>query len=251
MKCQMCEKNIRAFGSKIHTADGVICSECAAKIPLPARDEAGAYTCSELMDIIRYEEPLRAIGFSETSSLGDLKIDDMHGLFAISDESSVYNVLDVTNFSISGENYHESRSHSGKLVCDAVFDCELARPSVHIKRTVLKGIECAYERVSHDHVQPKVPGVIQVMNDVFAQMYKNQAQKLTSVYNAKFADKSSIEVMESELILMMHDGYELEDVNQQEETLLGAYEGHPDQEYYQGRIRRAANTLRMKLKEAE
>lgn len=247
MKCQMCEKNINVFGTKIHTADGVICGDCAEKIPQPFRDSAKAYTCAELKDIIKYEEMLRDTEFSETSSLGELKIDDMHGLFAIGDETSVYSVLSVTDFSISGENYHESRSHSGKLVCDAVFDCEISNPRIHIKKTVMKGIECAYERVSHDHVQPKVPGVILVMNDVFSQMYKNQAEKLTSVYNTKFADRNSIDIMESELILMMHDGYERSDVDAQEKTLLDAYEGHPDREYYQKRIRKAADTLRMKL----
>lgn len=253
--CINCGKELKRLGSKdarpVHTPDGDICAECAGKLPYPANESVGQMSAEDIKIYADYEEEMRSLGFSETTSLGSLKMDDLHGLFAleIGEEMSVYSILGVTNFSIAGDNYHESRSHRGKLVCDAVFECDISRPRIHIKTTVMKGIECNYKRVSHDHVQPEVPSIIILMNSVFSQTYRNQAEKLTSVYNSRFISQNAIDVMKSELVLMMHDGYEKEDVLEQKERLMNAYEDSEDRAYYQQRIEKAADILILHLKE--
>lgn len=227
--CALCQKELTGFAG-IQIADGFLCKDCRKKLP-KSLTRMQLYEGRTLQSIITMmcDESLKQ--FEATASYGNLHVDEVHGLFAISDKldknnrpvstTDVFQVLLLQDIALYCTN--PAVSSKNRVVCDVEFQCSFATPPFHIKLSVKKKIPCRQIPVDQTHVNWDEPGDLLMFKSIFNQMLKTAREKYTEQYQQRLLKPEDMARFKAETLFMLPDGYTMEDVNQQWNTLSAAF----------------------------
>lgn len=232
MECDFCGRTA-GLGKK-RTADGVICGDCAKK--LPKLIEPASMTSETLYDFMKYEDRLKQTEFTESAEYKGLKIDNRHGLIAC--DGAVFYCLDLTDFAIFCDNVKGGRTG---VICDVMLELSVAMPDMQIKKKLAGGEHCSYKRISNSQVQWVEPSEVSVIRSMVMQMIRTENEKYATFCNENYFSKPAVDAMQAQFRLLLPDGYTADDVRKHRDVLLGAFAGFGDE--YDDIIRLSADVL--------
>ena len=228
-RCSLCHKELSGFAG-MRIKDGLICKECKAQLPVSIT-QPQLYDSRTLQSIINMVQDATLRQFEATASYGNLHVDELHGLFAISDKldsnsypvntNDIFNVLMLQDIALYCTN--PAVSSKNRVVCDVEFQCTFATPPFHIKLSVKKKIPCRQIPVDQTHVNWDEPGDLLMFKSIFNQMIKTAREKYTEQYQQQLLKPGDIARFKAETLFMLPDGYTMKDIDQQWNTLSAAF----------------------------
>lgn len=230
MDCLICSSPIPALsGAKLK--NGKLCKSCASKLPSLMLEGAPYLQEGSLNHAIRYvAENMEK--FSATASFGELHIDEIHGLFAISNSGltpddkpkSGNNVFSIYNLSEVGITCTSPRADHNNVLVDVEFTCRLEDPYISIKKTIKKGIRCHTKRVDSQHVSWDEPNDLAMFKTLFNQMLSCAWEKVNQTLCGKTVYEFELE--KARAIFMLPKDYTSEDLKKARRLMMKVY--HPD-----------------------
>jgi hypothetical protein len=215
--------------------NGVICKDCAAKVPSVIRGKLTNYYDLELrtlIDKVRLSQE-RNDKFAATASYGKLHIDEVHGLFAISnkvtsdgrlsDPSSVFHCLDLTEV---GLYCTDPAAQQGKVTCNVEFSCSMEKLNIAFKAKIKTGASCDSKKEAGNQLSWVEPGDLSLFRNMFNQMIVTEAEKVRMNYSQRFETQATIDLFRAETLFMLEGEYTEEDVKAMRNRLVKVF--HPD-----------------------
>lgn len=235
VSCALCGGQLSSLSQK-RASDGYICKDCFELLPKSMHNNISKYSIANLKTIIEYREDLDISEFSPTASFGKLHIDEIHGLFAISekldsegipvDKTDIFHCLDLREVGLTPTNPTADRSE--KVFCDVELHCWFNRPDLSFVTTVKKKVNCPSKRVDKTHLDWDYPGDLIMFMKMFNQMLTNAQDKYTKQYINQFPDQRSVEIYKAQSLFMLADGYDINLLNEQKDRLLSAFNDIPE-----------------------
>lgn len=225
--CETCGKEAGLIGRK-RIATGYICGSCAKKMPRFAVLEH--LSQQDAKRLVHRADELDRIEFSDTASVGKLKVDERHGLIQI-DGDRVY-CLDISEIRVYPEN---PRAHNGRVSCDIrfTFTHEICGDA---DITVARGVACPVKRLEGNRLSWHIPGEIAIMNDMIIEMMKHecrlalQRQEMDDMRRKSQILATSAEgdaaLRDAMALYMVDEGYTSDEIHAQKRRLMKAF--HPD-----------------------
>ena len=230
--CKICHSTIRTW-KQTQISDGIICKTCLNRIPQCTHSSIRNMTANEIKRLIQYEENPLFQKFSVTASYGTLHIDEMNGLFIVSEKSNIHgtpvektNLFHVLDISNAGIYCIKPRIFKRQVVVDVVFECELNALNIHIKETIRQQIICQQKRIDDNHVSWDEPGDLSMFRNMFNQMLKNEDIKFRKKYESSFVSKEALDIMKAKCLFMLEDDFSKEELRKQRDAYMKLF--HPD-----------------------
>lgn len=229
MDCIVCGKPVQALsGTKLK--NGKICKDCAAKLPSMMIEGVPYLQDYTLKHAISYvAENMER--FSVTASFGDLHIDEIHGLFAISKgltpdgkPKSGNNVFSIYQLTEVGLTCTSPRVDHNNVLVDAEFMCRLEDPYITVKTLVKKSLRCQTKRVDNSHVSWEEPSDMAMFKTLFNQMLTGAWEKVNQILCGKTVYEFELE--KARAIFMLPKDYTASDLKKARRLMMKVY--HPD-----------------------
>lgn len=211
-QCMMCGKQMSMF-NQIRLADGYICKSCSEKLPPVLKSKIGGYSLRTVETILRYSENPLFQKFNETAKYGKLHIDEMHGLFLVSensekiteqDKKSIFYVLDLSNVGLYCTN---PRLFRGSVAVDIKYDCEFEPLGFNFSIDIKQQVFCASKKIQGGtRLEWDEPGDFSMFRNIFNQMIRNESDKFNKRYQSVFMTKSELDVFKARCLFMFEDG---------------------------------------------
>lgn len=227
MICETCGKEATLIGRK-RIATGYICGSCAKKVPRFAVLEH--LSQQDAKRLVHRADELDRIEFSDTASVGKLKVDERHGLIQI-DGDRVY-CLDISDIRVYPEN---PKQHNGRVTCDIgfTFSHEICGEADIV---LARGVTCPVRRLEGHMISWHIPGEVAIMNDMITEMMKQEcrlamqrqetAEMASTLQMAAAGAKETSAVRDAMALFMVDEGYTSEELHAQKRRLMKAF--HPD-----------------------
>ncbi|MCI5509302.1 MAG: hypothetical protein MR436_02435 [Eubacterium sp.] len=162
--------------NKEKTMEGYICGKCAGRIPHVIHGDLPKTNLERIREVIAYEKNTKEKEFTVIASLGKLRLDEMHGRFAITDSiksdgtlpdsADIFDLLYLESIGI----YPINPRQKGKdIICDMEFNCSFKYPTIKFKVTVCRNSKCDYKRINSSQVSWSEPGVLSMFRNMFEQ----------------------------------------------------------------------------------
>lgn len=229
MKCDLCGSPV-SFMSQKRIKNGALCKECTKKIPKLLK--VIEYDAESLKQILQYKECLSS--FSETASYGKLRLDEMHGLLAISDKvtedgslidsNDVFRCIDLEEFSLYCTDPH---AQGNTVYCDIELSILMQNPYMKGKIKIKTNVKCSSRVKDSSRLEWSEPAELSMFRNMVNQMYVNEFEKWKKYRGNNFVTKAEIELFQAESLFMLEDGYSIEDVKKRRKLLMKAF--HPDE----------------------
>jgi hypothetical protein len=228
MNCIICGESVGLSGTKLK--NGKICKTCTSKLPSLMLDGAPYLQEHTMRHAITYVgEKLEK--FDATASYGQLHIDEIHGLFAISDGltktdkpksgNNVFSIYDLTEIGL----YCTSpRTDRGNVLVDVEFKCVINSPRIAFKKIIKKGVHCKIKRVDSQHVEWEEPADMSMFRTLFNQMLTSALERINTMLCGKTVHQCELE--HAKAVMMVPDNYTKEDLKKSRRLLMKVY--HPD-----------------------
>ena len=228
MACLLCGTEMSTFSS-VSIANGRICKDCASKVPEIVMENAKGLYDTELKIFMedadeKYEE------FSVTSSLGDLHIDELHGLFAIAKKldangkpknRNIFSIYELEEVGI----YCKSPKVNNHIVfVDIEFTFTLTKPTFSKKVIVERNARCKTKKSDATHVTWEEPESLNMFKTLFNNMLEGGLQKMQTLLCSKTVE--AYELDKARALFMLSEDYEMEDLNRAKRLMLQVY--HPE-----------------------
>lgn len=233
--CALCEKPLSSLSQK-RISDGYICKNCFDLLPKSMRNNITKYNSSNLTTILDYNKNLDISMFSPTASFGNLHIDEIHGLFAISekldnegmpvDKTDIFHCLDLREVGLTPTNPVADKT--GKVFCDVELHCWFNKPDLSFTIPIKKKVNCPSKRVDKSHLEWDYPGDLIMFMKMFNQMLQNAQDKYMKQYVEQFPDRHSVEIFKAQSLFMLADGYDIDILNSQRDRLMKAFHDIPE-----------------------
>lgn len=218
-QCMMCGRQISMF-NQIKLANGCLCKVCSEKIPSVMKPKIGGYSLLTIETILRYGENPLFQKFQETANYGKLHIDEMHGLFLISDspdkitekdKTSIFYVLDLSNVGLYCTN---PRVFRGSVAVDIKFDCEFEPLGFRFSLDIKQQVFCASKKIKGgSQLEWDEPGDFSMFRNIFNQMIRNESDKFNKRYQSIFMTKAELDVFKARCLFMFDDGEQFSKVD--------------------------------------
>jgi hypothetical protein len=229
MNCLLCQSKIKAFGSKkIHS--GKICKACVSKLPsliFTKRTILQEYALKMLMN--KTEENVK--NFCATASYGQLHIDEIHGLFAISKRLNKdgkliagNNVFSVYGISEIGLFCTSPRMNNNQVFVDVEFRCVIESPNVSFSTIVKRGAKCHIKHVKYNEIEWEEPGDFLMFRTMFNGMLSGAFAQVSQMLCGRIIHDFEIEKARS--IFMLPEDYTATDLKKARRLMMKVY--HPD-----------------------
>ena len=225
--CAICEKQLPVLGS-VSIYSGKICKECAARAPSVAMENSTNWSGYSVEAMIQYEDEVFN-QFEATASYGELHIDTIRGLFAISKKlkddkpitRDVFSALDLSEVAL----YCKSpRVDNHVVYVDVEFSCRIEPLGLNIKRVVKHKVRCEHKRVDSAHVEWDTPGDLQVFIEMFNTMLSGLWQRMNMMLCGTTV--KDLELEKARALFMLHEDYTMDDLKKARNLLMKVY--HPD-----------------------
>lgn len=225
--CCICEKPLSMLGS-VSIYSGKICKECAAKAPSVAMAHSSNWSSYSVEAMIQYENEVFD-QFDATASYGELHIDTVHGLFAISKKlkddkpitRDVFSALDLSEVAL----YCKSpRVDNHVVYVDVEFMCRIEPLALNIKQIVKHKVRCETKRVDSSHVEWQTPGDLQIFIEMFNTMLSGLWQRMNTMLCGTTVQ--DLELEKARALFMLHEDYTMDDLKKARNLLMKVY--HPD-----------------------
>lgn len=209
-KCMICNKQISMFSQKI--SDGYLCKECAAIIPTVLKGKLGALTSSTIRSVMAYTENPLFHEFKETASYGRIHLDEMHGLFLVSEQpekivpedmTSMFYVLDLSNIGLYCTNPRVIKS---SVAVDVKFNCEFESLGLSFSLDAKRRVFCTSKKVQGGtRLEWDEPGDFTMFRNMFNQMLRNESDKFNRRYQSTFMNKSTLDIFRSRCVFLLDE----------------------------------------------
>lgn len=225
--CCVCEKPLSML-SGVNIYSGKICKKCAAKAPSVAMANSSNWSSYSIEAMIQYENEVFD-QFDATASYGELHIDTVHGLFAISKKlkddkpitRDVFSALDLSEVAL----YCKSpRVDNHVVYVDVEFMCRIEPLSLNIKQVIKHKVRCETKRVDSAHVEWQTPGDLQIFIEMFNTMLSGLWQRMNMMLCGTTVQ--DLELEKARALFMLHEDYTMEDLKKARNLLMKVY--HPD-----------------------
>jgi hypothetical protein len=165
--------------------------------------------------------------FSATSSLGDLHIDELHGLFAIAKKMdshgkpqnrNIFSIYDLEEVGI----YCKSPKVNNHIVfVDIEFTFTLTRPTLSKKVIIERNARCKTQKSDATHVTWEEPEALNMFKTLFNNMLEGGLQKMQNLLCSKTVE--AYELDKARALFMLPEDYEMEDLNRAKRLMLQVY----------------------------
>lgn len=229
VQCGLCNGEISRFSAK-KTKDGVLCRECAERLPKAVTGSLSSYTLAGLQTIEEYMKHLRKDLFTPTASFGCLHIDEIHGLFAVEERLSddvkdltdIFYCLNLKEAGLVPANVSTDRR--GNVFCDFELHCCFEYPQCSFKVSVRKKVKCPSHRKNKSEISYEMPGDYCIFVKMFDLMIESARKKYEYSSQEHFMSFSKFQLFKAKTLFMLPDGYNLDDVIRQKEILIKAFQ---------------------------
>lgn len=225
MNCSICGKQVK-FNKKKNCYDGVVCGDCLDKASELFIKQSKDLSVSEVELAISYAQK-NMEQFSETSSYGDLHIDESHGLFAICKHldangkptgNNVFSIYDLSSVSLCCKTPFVNKE---QVYSDIEFSCFLENIRLSIKKTIKKRVKCTSKRVNPKEIQWGYPSDMEMFRTMFNYMLSGASQKINDILCGKTVYQYEVE--RAEALFMLPAGYDKKDLDRARALLLKVY----------------------------
>ena len=233
--CALCERQLSSLSQK-RISDGFICKDCFELLPKSMRNNIIKYNTKNLLTIIDYNKNLDISSFSPTASFGKLHIDEIHGMFAISekldndgmpiDTTDIFYCLNLREVGLTPTN--PTVDKTGKVFCDVELHCWFNKPDLSFVVPIKKKVNCPSKRVDKTHLEWNYPGDLIMFMKMFDQMLKNAEDKYDKHYAELFPNARAVEIYKAQSLFMLADGYDINILNSQRDRLMRAFHDIPE-----------------------
>lgn len=224
------------------TADGYICTDCFSYIPTVINYK----DCSQIrLDRMIEKNKEYRKRFTTTTSFGSLFLDNVHKMFCISrkhkndEPQELCNIFPASEIKEIGFYCKDPRNigtNTNIVVCDIEF--YLKTDEAIIKEVVSKNERCAFKRVG-DKLEWEEPGIVIMVRAIMDQMLRDELNHLVEKLDRL---QMSDRMIRSEGLMMLHDTYNKEELNERYELLKDIMSHCEDEEL--------RNAILNRLKEA-
>jgi hypothetical protein len=232
--CILCHAPVSVLTQR-KIENGVICKDCAAKVPSVIRGKLSNYYDLELKTIIDKMQFVKERNdkFIATASYGKLHIDEVHGLFAVSDKVNADGVLSDTSsifyclaLTEVGLYCTDPTAQKGKVTCNVEFSCSMSQVNIAFKTRIKTGANCDFKKEAGNQLSWSEPGDLSLFRSMFNQMIATEAEKLRTNYSKRFETQATLDLFRAETLFMLDGEYTEEDVKKMHNRLAKAF--HPD-----------------------
>lgn len=239
--------------SQTKILDGSICKICVNKLPKSIRKNLHKYSLSNLETITDYMDSLNKDLFFPTASFGSLHIDEIHGLFAISEKlddndysnlTDIFYCLNLIDVGLTPTNVKVDKRN--QVYCDFELHCWFKYPECSFTVPIRKNVKCPSKNKNKTELTYEMPGDYHIFLKMFNQMLDTARQKYKEMTEPQFISKSRFDLFKAETMFMLSDAYDRKEVETQKDILMGAFEG---QENYQSIIMHAYHLLMNNIKD--
>ena len=222
MKCILCERKMM-LGTK--SAEGHICMKCRKKIPsVVSIKNQSKYS---LLKWIEYGRNKAYEQFSETSSLGKLSVDEMHGLIRIGvkgkkDYSSIFHIDNIDHFAFTLKNI---TAKENVIYADILLTIDISKLGLYISTPILFNQKCVSERRGTE-ISYTEPSRVTMFRNVIRQMFENYYSPLWEKIITVNERKEGNEIEFAKRTLLLEDDFTMDDLKKHRSLLFKSV--HPD-----------------------
>lgn len=232
--CILCRKETNAW-SGVKTSEGYMCKDCASHIPTVLRNYLDKMDHTELKLTIRRSDQMKFQKFEATASYGNLHIDSVHGLFAISEKinkdgtlpntADVFYCLDILDFNIYCVDPKANASNN--VTCKVEMAFILHEFKLPIKCIIKKNVKCAHKIINKTQLEWSEPGDLSMFRSMFTQMMMTESKRYHEEQRQLFISPKNIRFIYAKCMYMLPNDYTKEDVMKQWKRLIKVF--HPDE----------------------
>lgn len=231
-QCILCQEKLSLLTQK-KTMEGYICGKCAGRIPHVIHGDLFKMNLERIRETIAYEKNTKGKEFIVTASLGKLRLDEMHGRFAITDSiksdgtlSESADIFDLLYLESIGIYPVNPRQNGKDIVCDVEFNCSFKYPAIKFKVTVCRNSKCDYKRINSSQVSWSEPGMLSMFRNMFDQAINTAIKKY--LHDKEHILKPyDIDIMKARAALHVSHGYPYELIERQYQNLIKMYQEGP------------------------
>lgn len=251
-ECSVCGNSISVW-KQVKFMDGALCPECQHKIPQFFKKQMGNMTLTSIKHLMEYEEKEFLKNFQVTASYGMLHIDEMHGLFCITDklegdkpakdDPCVFYVLDLGEVGLFCV---DAKANRKNVLVNVKMQCKFPALALDFGVLIKEKVPCNFKQVTATQVEYNEPGDFSMFRNMFNQMWKNENFKLKQKYEHNFLSKQEIDIFKARCLFMLEESFTKEELKKQRNTLIKAY--HSDvsgdsRDFYTRKINEAYRLL--------
>lgn len=228
MSCIICEKPAGIGSTRLQ--NGRVCKDCTSKLPsimLRGRPYLQEYTLKYAMDYVSKNMEK----FQATASYGKLHIDEIHGLFAVSDAlnkenkpKSGNNIFSVYDLGDVGLCCNSPRFSRGNVFADIEFTCSIENPRVLFKVVIKRNAKCVSKRSGFNDIDWNEPSDLSMFRTLFNNMLSGAFERIANLLCGKTIYEFELE--KARALFMLDENYTNDNLKKARRLLMKAY--HPD-----------------------
>ena len=234
-QCILCQEKLSLLTQK-KTMEGYICGKCAGRIPHVIHGDLPKMNLERIKEIIEYERIIKEKELAVTASLGKLRLDEMHGRFAITDSiksdgtlSESADIFDLLYLESIGIYPINPRQKGKDIICDVEFNCSFKYPAIKFKVILCRNSKCDYKRINSSQVSWSEPGVLSMFRNMFEQAIDTAIKKYLHD-KEHILEPYDIEIMKARAALHVSHGCSHELIERHYQNLIKMYQDGPHSE---------------------
>ena len=172
-ECSVCGNSISVW-KQVKFMDGALCPECQHKIPQFFKKQMGNMTLTSIKHLMEYEEKEFLKNFQVTASYGMLHIDEMHGLFCITDklegdkpaqdDPCVFYVLDLGEVGLFCV---DAKANRKNVLVNVKMQCKFPALALDFGVLIKEKVPCNFKQVTATQVEYSEPGDFSIIRNMF------------------------------------------------------------------------------------
>lgn len=239
MECSYCGGSVGSL-SKTELLDGVLCSKCKKKLPKILQLQSKQLSVKETKKFIDSARKNAEI-FEETSHFGNLYIDEIHNLLALSKsknptaDNNIFNLFDLESIQTYCKNIKVD--YSNKVYCSIEANLQFTSPNLsEVKYTLKDRQKCPTTRKG-EYLDWELPGELSVFISIVNQALKNAVQKYNDEIENQFIKPKNFELFKAMCAFLLPNDYTRENLDRKYNKLLQICETSEEEQlinsYYQ------------------
>lgn len=224
MVCKLCNNSINII-NRHQIENGYICHKCFKLYP--SFIKVNTYSDTKLILLSQYFKDNKKKKYITTASYGVLGIDEINGVFQISENGIDYrfDCLDMEDGHILCTNPKADKYNH--VFCDVEF--YYVSSMIEFKILIKKNIKCKCTNINNNQIKWEEPGDMIMFKSMFLNMLQTSEKKYAERYEKAIITKHDIDMLKAKALYMVNDGdYTISEINETKRNLLKIY--HPDEE---------------------
>lgn len=206
-----------------------LCKDCISYLPpilkINTKNTSIETLCLIIDKIKRYDDV-----FCATAYYGDLAIDDVNLLFAVSKkyrndkpvEKNIFSIYDLENIDFHCKS---PRASHETVYADVEFSFKTLLSNNTCNVIIKKNAKCQSKRTDSSHLSWALPAELSMFQEMFMQLVKKASERLNKILSGYTV--YDLKVEKARDMFMLNKDYTLEELNWSKSTLLKVFEADP------------------------